>query len=76
MLHADFCALPRGDGTNPGRRLVDAVASGCVPLLIGDAMRPPLSAFLRYETFSVRVPSLTQRSALPLKRVAVEARCR
>lgn len=56
MLHSDFCAIPRGDGTNPGRRLVDAVAAGCIPLLLGDTIRPPLSSLLRYADFSVRVP--------------------
>lgn len=56
MLHSDFCALPRGEGSNPGRRLVDAVAAGCVPVLIGDTLRPPLGAFLKYPDFTVRVP--------------------
>ena len=56
MLHADFCALPRGEKANPGRRLVDAVAAGCIPLIIGDALRPPLTSLLKYNDFSVRVP--------------------
>lgn len=56
MLHSDFCALPRGDGPNPGRRLVDAVAAGCIPLILGDALRPPLSSLLKYSDFSIRVP--------------------
>ena len=56
MLHSDFCALPRGEGTNPGRRMVDAVASGCIPVLIGDTLRPPMGAFMRYDMFTVRVP--------------------
>ena len=47
MLHSDFCALPRGDGANPGRRLVDAIAAGCIPLLLGDTLKPPLSAWLK-----------------------------
>jgi len=56
MLHSDFCAIPRGEGPNPGRRLVDAVAAGCVPLLLGDNLRPPLSSLLKYTDFTVRVP--------------------
>ena len=31
MLHSDFCALPRGEGANPGRRLIDAVAAYARP---------------------------------------------
>ena len=36
--------------------MIDAVAAGCIPLLLGDSLRPPLSAFLKYSEFSVRVP--------------------
>ena len=35
-LRSDFCVVVRGDGQNAGRMLVDAVAAGCVPLVIGD----------------------------------------
>jgi hypothetical protein len=59
MLHSDFCIMPLGDGaqkTNPGRRFIDAVAAGCVPIFIGDSLRPPLSAFLSYNEFTLRVP--------------------
>ena len=57
MLHSDFCIMPRGDqGTNPGRRFVDAVAAGCIPLLIGDTLKAPLSSFIKHSDYTVRVP--------------------
>jgi hypothetical protein len=56
MLRADFCVLPRGDEANPGRRLLDAVAAGCVPMIIGDTIRLPLAPLIAYKNFSVRVP--------------------
>lgn len=55
MLRSDFCALPRGEGTSTGRRLLDAIAAGCVPVWIGDTMRPPLGSWLKYANFTVRV---------------------
>ena len=57
MLHSDFCLLPRGETTNPGRRFIDAVAAGCIPFLIGDAIRPPLSSLLAgaLANFTVRL---------------------
>ena len=56
MLRADFCVLPRGDEANPGRRLLDAVAAGCVPMIIGDTIRLPLAPLIAYKNFTVRVP--------------------
>ena len=55
MTHSDFCILPRGDDPSPGRRLVDAVAAGCVPMIIGDHIILPLGKLLPYESFTVRV---------------------
>lgn len=56
MLRSDFCLLPRADAPNPGRRLIDAVAAGCVPMLIGDTLKLPLGKLLSYDRFTVRVP--------------------
>jgi hypothetical protein len=56
MLRADFCVLPRGDEADPGRRLLDAVAAGCVPMIIGDTIRLPLAPLIAYKNFTVRVP--------------------
>uniref|UniRef100_A0A7S2DQN9 Exostosin GT47 domain-containing protein n=1 Tax=Haptolina brevifila TaxID=156173 RepID=A0A7S2DQN9_9EUKA len=57
MLHSDFCVLPRGDEANPGRRLVDAVAAGCIPLIIADNIKLPLRNVLQpsYENFTLRI---------------------
>ena len=38
------------------RRLVDAVAAGCIPLLLGDTIRPPLGSLLKYSDFTVKIP--------------------
>jgi len=56
MLHADFCLLPRGETPNPGRRLIDAIAAGCVPLIIGDTLKLPLARLVPFNNFTVRVP--------------------
>ncbi|KAL1530954.1 hypothetical protein AB1Y20_001845 [Prymnesium parvum] len=67
MLRSDFCLLPRGEVASPGRRLSDALAAGCIPIFIGDALKPPLSRRLthregggsgelvRYNNFSLHV---------------------
>ena len=55
MLHSDFCVLPRGETSSPGRRLVDAVAAGCIPLIIGDNIKPPHEKLIQYDAFTVRV---------------------
>jgi len=65
VTHADFCLIVQGDDKGTGRALVDAVAAGCVPLLLGILSPPhgkvrrglPLSneksdALLRYDAFS------------------------
>lgn len=59
VLHSDFCVVIRGDGQNAGRLLVDAVAAGCVPLIIGDKtvlpFRRKLGGLLPYSDFSIGV---------------------
>jgi len=55
MLRSDFCLLPRGEVASPGRRLSDALAAGCIPIFIGDALKPPLSRLVRYNNFSLHV---------------------
>ena len=54
LLKAKYCLVPPADhlGT-PGGRLLDAVATGCVPILVGiEPEALPLAHQLRYETFS------------------------
>jgi len=75
-LRSDFCVVVRGDGQNAGRMLVDAVAAGCVPLVIGDKTVLPFrkrqGGPLPYADFTVgvdeleymRYPAETVRKAL------------
>merc|ERR1711924_137329 len=51
VSHADFCIIAQGDAKGAGRALVDAVAGGCVPLLLG-SVSLPLSKLLRYDGFT------------------------
>lgn len=56
---SDFCVVVRGDGQNAGRMLVDAVAAGCVPLIVGDKTILPYrrrqGGLLPYSDFTVKV---------------------
>ena len=54
MQDSVFCLVPRGD-TPSSRRLFDAVAAGCIPVIIGDDYEPPFQHALNYSHFSVRV---------------------
>jgi len=51
VSHADFCLIVQGEAKGTGRALVDAVAAGCVPLLLG-SLSPPHGKLLRYDAFS------------------------
>lgn len=56
LLKAKFCLCPVGDVTTPGQRLFDAVAAGCVPVLIGvDKTVLPLARQLDYNKFSAQL---------------------
>jgi hypothetical protein len=50
MLGAKFCLAPAGDvGSSPGSRLYDALAAGCVPILVGvERASLPLSRQIDY----------------------------
>lgn len=76
---SDFCVVVRGDGQNGGRMLVDAVAAGCVPLLVGDKTVLPFrrrqGGLLAYSEFTVGVDE-TEFMRFPgetVKRVLGEA---
>ena len=59
MLRSRFCLAPLGDEPSPGRRLFDAIAAGCVPILVGDLhdrSALPFSAHLDYSRFSASIP--------------------
>lgn len=53
LARARYCLVPAGDMTTPGQRLIEAVAAGCVPILIGiDARALPLGRVLTYSRFT------------------------
>ena len=53
MRQSTFCLVPRGD-TPSSRRVFDAVAAGCIPVLIADDYTPPFEE-LDWPGFSVRL---------------------
>ena len=60
MLRAVFCLAPRGD-TASSRRVYEAIAAGCIPVIISDALKLPFARRLHYPDFSVR---LSEKEAL------------
>lgn len=57
MLSSTFCFHIKGD-TPTSRRFFDAIAAGCIPVIISDGMRQntPFPWRLDYEGFTVSVP--------------------
>ena len=60
MMGSTFCLAPRGD-TASSRRVYEAIATGCIPVIIADDLALPFAKRLRWQDFSVRV---TERFAL------------
>ena len=54
MMRAAFCLAPRGD-TASSKRLYEAIAAGCVPVIISDTLRLPFERRLRWADFSIRM---------------------
>ena len=54
MLASTFCLAPRGD-TPSSRRTYEAIAAGCIPVIIADELRLPFSRRLHWDRFSVRM---------------------
>ena len=58
LSRAKFCLVIRGD-TPGSRSLFRAIRSGCMPLVVSDALEayaPLFRSWLRYDDFAVRVP--------------------
>ena len=57
MLGARFCLCPVGDVATPAGRLFDAIAAGCVPIIIGlvDRAALPLARQIDYGKFAAFV---------------------
>merc|ERR1712228_764863 len=47
-----FCFVPKGVGFTNGR-LMEAFFTGCVPVILSDAMVVPFDDFLNWESFSI-----------------------
>ncbi|CAI5977128.1 unnamed protein product [Closterium sp. NIES-65] len=56
MRRAKYCLVPRGD-TSSSCRLFDAVLSGCIPVIISDALDPPFEDVIDYTAFSLLLPA-------------------
>lgn len=55
MASSVFCLAPRGHAAwSP--RLDEALASGCIPVIIADSYTPPFADVLDYSAFAVSVP--------------------
>jgi hypothetical protein len=65
MMASTFCLAPRGD-TASSRRVYEAIATGCIPVIIADKLHLPFSRRIDYSRFTVR---LSEGEALrdPLK---------
>ncbi|CAI5533445.1 unnamed protein product, partial [Closterium sp. Naga37s-1] len=56
MRQAKYCLVPRGD-TSSSCRLFDAILSGCIPVIISDALDPPFEDVIDYSAFSLLLPA-------------------
>ncbi|CAI5528378.1 unnamed protein product [Closterium sp. Naga37s-1] len=50
-------SLPLAGDTSSSCRLFDAMLSGCIPLIISDALDPPFEDVIDYSTFSLLLPA-------------------
>eukprot|EP00035_Acanthoeca_spectabilis_P033105 m.21996 g.21996 ORF g.21996 m.21996 type:complete len:586 (+) comp5752_c0_seq2:352-2109(+) len=65
MLTTKFCI--QADGQAPwSPRLVEAIAAGCVPVLVSNTLLPPFQRTVKWSAFSVR---LRQSQAVDLKHI-------
>jgi hypothetical protein len=53
MGDAQFCFAPAEDGFS--KRVVEAAAFGCIPVIVQDGTEMPFEEVLPYDQFSVRV---------------------
>ena len=63
MREAKFCLVVSGHGW--GIRIVEAMACGCVPVIVEDNVMQPFEDVLPYETFSIRVRSVDLQAPAP-----------
>lgn len=58
MLKARFCLVPEGD-TPTSSRLFDAIAAGCVPMILSDQISLPFKDFVDWQAFSLHPTTAT-----------------
>ena len=58
LRHSRYCIHFRGD-TTTSRRVFDAVAAGCVPVLVSDGVHLPFHTTLDYNSFTVTLAEST-----------------
>ena len=55
LLKSEYCLHFRGD-TTTSRRVYDAIAAGCVPVIISDNTHVPFTSNLNWNAFTVTIP--------------------
>jgi hypothetical protein len=55
LLRSEYCIHFRGD-TTTSRRVYDAIAAGCVPVIISDNTHVPFTSSLNWNAFTVTIP--------------------
>lgn len=55
ITNCQFCFVPKGVGFTNGR-LMESFFSGCVPVILSDAMVVPFDQFLPWPSFSLKFP--------------------
>lgn len=55
MASHEFCFVPRGD-TPGSSRLFDAVAAGCIPVIVSDHIELPFREIVPYPEFTFTIP--------------------
>jgi len=66
LLRAEYCIHFRGD-TTTSRRVYDAVAAGCVPVIISDNTHVPFTSSINWNAFTVSIPERALLQATPDK---------
>jgi hypothetical protein len=53
LMRSRFCFAPRGD-TASAKRLYEAIAAGCIPVIISDKLQLPFQRQMSWESMSLR----------------------
>ncbi|EER01965.1 hypothetical protein Pmar_PMAR007658, partial [Perkinsus marinus ATCC 50983] len=55
MKDSTFCFIPRGN-TPWTRRIFDAIISGCIPVVLSNAIVFPFESLLDWSLFTIKLP--------------------